>query len=90
MSDQSSRIPVGSMTLREQVCLQLLIPESGTEWLDDIISKALRMEFEKIQYNVHYTKRVTLSEELILDYSVFIDEALGNSELEKEGGATEE
>jgi hypothetical protein len=50
MSEPTSRIPVTAMTLREQVCLTLRVPQSGTDWLDDLILKALRVQFQHAQY----------------------------------------
>lgn len=30
-----------SLSAREEACLRLLIPKSGTEWLDELIKEAL-------------------------------------------------
>ena len=50
MSLPDSRIPIASLTTREQLAITLRVPASGTEWIDDMIHKALRLEFLKEQY----------------------------------------
>ena len=50
MSLPESRIPIASLTTREQLAITLRVPASGTEWIDDMIHKALRLEFLKEQY----------------------------------------
>lgn len=76
MSDKNSRIAIASMSLQEQVALALLVPESGTDWLDALILKRLRVDFEKLQYE----RVCTLPEQLVLGYEAFIDEALNGGE----------
>ena len=51
MSNADSRMPITSMTLVEQVCLALRVPRSGTEWLDELILKSIRLQFQHTQYN---------------------------------------
>lgn len=50
MSNPTDRIPVHSMTLREQVALALRIPDSGSQWLDEMIKKARVAEWYGLQY----------------------------------------
>ena len=49
-TNEQSRVPISAMTAREQVCLQLRVPQSGTTWLDDLIEKALYMEWRRVQW----------------------------------------
>lgn len=35
----------GGMTLRQYACIHLRVPETGEEWLDDIIRKAQKNDF---------------------------------------------
>jgi len=86
MSDRNGRIPVSSMTLAEQVALELRVPTSGTDWLDEAIMTALRVEFEKLQYSIQFG-RLAPSWDLgkVLDYEQFIEAAL-NPQPEEENG----
>lgn len=36
---------VGGMTLREYAAIKLRVPDSGTDWLDEMIRKSVRDEF---------------------------------------------
>jgi hypothetical protein len=36
---------VGGMTLRQHAAIKLRVPDSGTDWLDDMIRKSQRDEF---------------------------------------------
>jgi hypothetical protein len=35
----------GGMTLREYAAIKLRVPDSGTDWLDDMIREARRMDY---------------------------------------------
>jgi hypothetical protein len=38
-------VPHGGMTLRQYAAIKLKVPDSGDDWLDDMIRKSLRDEF---------------------------------------------
>ena len=81
MSNADSRMPTSQMTLREQCALKLRVPTSGTDWLDEMIEKALRLEFELVQYRGICHDPVP-EEHKSLDVQAFIDEALERSDEE--------
>ena len=82
MSDAASRIPVTSMSLAEQVALALRVPCSGTEWLDDMIEKRIRLDFELAQYT-GFSHDAIPEEHKCLGIDAFIDEALGRSDVDE-------
>ncbi len=80
MSNADSRIPVTAMTLAEQCALALRVPASGTEWLDDMIEKRIRLDFELAQYSGLAVDPIP-EEHKCLDMDAFIDEALGRTDI---------
>jgi hypothetical protein len=79
MSSPDARIPISALTTREQVCIALRLPCSGTEWLDELLHKALAMDFEKIQYE-GVCRTQGGEEALVYDYLPYILEALNRSD----------
>lgn len=75
MSLPDNRIPISALTTREQVALVLRVPASGTEWIDDMIHKALQLEFLKEQYRGICSNSDPGSHR-VMDPQQFIDEAL--------------
>jgi hypothetical protein len=46
------------MTLREYAAIKLRVPNSGTDWLDDMIREARRMDYAGISYAGQETELV--------------------------------
>ena len=59
------------MTLREYAAIKLRVPESGTDWLDEMIRESVRDEFAaKAMQGMLSTDRFgTASEETIADWA---------------------
>ena len=63
----------GGMTLRQYAAIKLCVPESGTDWLDDMIRKAQRDRFaaQCIQASLGASVQLNLNEHQAKSYATF-------------------